>query len=68
MRLPEIARGFEHLPAEPPGWKVEVTKLLGLHFRTLRDCFFDVDGESLIDRLRDLAKLAQKINRPILFQ
>jgi hypothetical protein len=68
--IDEIARGFGHLPAEPPadGWKVDVTKLFGLHFKTLGDCFFDVDGESLIDRLRDLAKLALKINRPIMFQ
>src|SRR5262245_41904554 len=68
--IDEIARGFGDLPAEPPadGWKADVTKLFGLRFRTLRDCFFDVDGESLIDRLRELAKLAQRINRPIMFQ
>jgi hypothetical protein len=68
--LDEIAREFEHLPSEPPrdGWKADIAKRFGLQLGTLHDCFFDVDGESLIGRLRGLAKLAQKINRPIIFQ
>ena len=68
--LDEIGREFDRLPAEPPGsgWKADIAKRFGLHLKTLRDCFFDVDGESLIDRLRDLAKVAKKLNRPIIFQ
>jgi len=68
--MDEIEQTFRRLPAAPPpdGWKANVAKQLGLRFDTLRACFFDVDGENLIDRLRGLSKLAQKMNRPILFQ
>jgi hypothetical protein len=68
--LDEIERIFRKLPPEPPrdGWRAEVAKEEGLRFETLYDCFFDVDGENLIERLRGLAKLAQSLDRPIAFQ
>ena len=66
----EIERIFTRLPAAPPhdGWKGQLARQLGLRFETLRDCFFDVDGENLLERLRGLAQLARKIDGPILFQ
>lgn len=66
----EIERIFTTLPAAPSreGWQAQLAKQLGLRFETLRDCFFDVDGENLFERLRGLAQLARKIDGPILFQ
>ena len=40
----------------------------GLQLNSLYDCFFDVDGEPLIERLTDLAHQSQKTRLPILFQ
>lgn len=49
-------------------WKGEVAKLSGIAPTNLLDCFFDVDGESLVSRLRGLAEISVKHNAPILFQ
>src|SRR5450432_4012018 len=49
-------------------WKAEVAKTFGIKPDNLLQCFFDVDGEPLIDRLRELARLSQRLNSPILFQ
>lgn len=49
-------------------WKVEVASLFGISINNLQDCFFDVDGESLISRLRGLAETSIKHDSPILFQ
>jgi hypothetical protein len=68
--LDDIERIFSRSPPEPPqeGWQAKDAKRQGLRFTNLADCVFDVDGQNLITRLRDLAKLAQKLDRPILFQ
>jgi hypothetical protein len=68
--LDEIEAVFARRPAEPPrdGWRAQVAEELELQFDSLRDCFFDVDGENLIERLRGLAKLARDLDRPIRFQ
>jgi hypothetical protein len=68
--LDEIEETFKRLPAQPPrdGWRAQVAEDLELRFESLWDCFFDVDGENLIERLRGLAKLARERNRPIRFQ
>jgi len=35
---------------------------------TLYDCFFDIDGEPLLERLINLTRLSQRRSLPILFQ
>jgi hypothetical protein len=49
-------------------WQKNTAKKLGLQPSTLYDCFIDVDGEPLLERLLGLVKLAQRRNLPILFQ
>jgi hypothetical protein len=49
-------------------WQRKVAKLVGLKPESLYDCFIDVDGEPLIERLIDLCSLARRVKRPILFQ
>ena len=68
--LKEIARDFASLPSVSlgEGWKPEVAKMFGIRPANLADCFFDVDGEPLLERLIGLAKLSQERNLPILFQ
>lgn len=68
--LEAIREHFQRLPAVPfnSDWKAEAAKKLGLTTSTAFDCFFDVDGEPLLDRLIGLAELAIRTNRPILFQ
>lgn len=50
------------------GWQKQVAKSFGLRINRLYDCFFDVDGEPLFERLINLAKLSQRHNLPIIFQ
>ena len=67
--LATIAETFRGLPPEPlVGWKSEAAKMLGLHPANLYDCFFDVDGELLLDRLMGLTQLSAERNLPIVFQ
>ncbi|MPS29662.1 MAG: hypothetical protein E2576_07195 [Alcaligenaceae bacterium] len=68
--LSMVAESFLELPPEPLGddWKPEVARLFGLRPNSLYDCFFDVDGEPLVDRLMGLAQLSMQRNLPILFQ
>lgn len=68
--LATIAQRFVQLPPEPLGdnWKLEVAKIFGLRPTNLYECFFDVDGEPLLDRLMGLAQLSSDRNLPILFQ
>jgi hypothetical protein len=49
-------------------WQKKIAKQRGLCPETLYDCFIDVDGEPLLDRLVGLARLAQRRELPILFQ
>lgn len=49
-------------------WQSEVARIMGLHPVTMEDTFFDVDGEPLIQRLIQLCRVAQRVDRPILFQ
>jgi hypothetical protein len=41
-------------------WKKDVAKLFGIVPKNLFDCFFDVDGEPLVMRLRTLARASPK--------
>jgi len=49
-------------------WQKRLAKAIGLVPKTLLDCFFDVDGEPLLDRLRGLAEQSVGRELPILFQ
>jgi hypothetical protein len=68
--LREIAAQFRTLPPVPldASWKRRVAAEFGLRLNSLYDCFFDADGEPLLERLIALSKLAQTRNLPILFQ
>lgn len=68
--LEAVAAQFRSLPPADleSEWKKRVAAERGLRIETLYDCFFDVDGEPLIDRLIGLCKLSQARNTPILFQ
>jgi hypothetical protein len=49
-------------------WKKEVARTHGLRLVSLYDCFFDIDGEPLVERIRGLAQRSSMHNVPILFQ
>ena len=49
-------------------WKKKIAHMFGINPKTLLDCFFDIDGEPLIDRLRQLARVSISSGQPILFQ
>ena len=49
-------------------WQREVATMVGLAPESLVDCFIDVDGEPLIERLRELAEIAIDRGCPISFQ
>jgi Immunity protein 70 len=70
MELLTIATELEKLPPQgfAAGWQADVARRLGLVPGSLRDCFIDVDGEPLIDRMVELARLAGQERLPILFQ
>lgn len=65
-----IADSFLKLPPIPltEPWQAKVAKTVGLKPGVLSDCFFDVDGEPLIHRLKALCDVAIERGRPILFQ
>ena len=68
--LTVIAAELKRLP--PVGynsdWQHEAASTFGIVPSSLCECFFDVDGEPLIERLILLAQLAQRRGLPILFQ
>jgi hypothetical protein len=68
--LAEIGAVFRNQGPDPPtdGWQAQAAKQFGVRFATLYDCFIDVDGENVIERLEGLAGRAIEANRPILFQ
>lgn len=68
--LATITQTFMQLPPEPlgNGWKPEVAKVFGLRPANLYECFFDVDGVPLLDRLMGLVRISVDRNLPILFQ
>jgi hypothetical protein len=49
-------------------WRVELARSLGLAPRNLCECFFDVDGEPLVARLKQLCRASIECGQPILFQ
>jgi len=56
-------------PGFPEGsWQSSVAKAMGVAPGSLAECFIDVDGGPLLERLRDLAKVAADHDCPISFQ
>lgn len=68
--LVAIARELSSLSPIPArdGWQQSVVRTLGLSPANLAECFFDVDGEPLLDRLLGLCKCSIERGLPILFQ
>ncbi len=68
--LHTISEEFKRLPAAPlpTGWQIAVAKTFGLVPANLADCFFDVDGEPLLERLSALCRRSMQLNLSILFQ
>ncbi len=68
--LTVIAAELSQLPPIelPGGWQAETAHRFGVVPQTLRDCFIDVDAESLLDRLTELARLSAREGQPIWFQ
>ncbi len=68
--LVEIQSKFKKLPPfmYKNCWQELVIKSMRLKTRNLQDCFFDIDGEPLFDRLIALTRLSQRTRLPILFQ
>jgi len=68
--LKVIEKAFDQQPPVEfnSPWKKEVAKTFGIKTKSLSDCFFDVDGEPLIVRLRDLANASIESQSPIFFQ
>jgi len=52
----------------PSEWQAEAARAAGLVPRDGSECFVDVEGSPLLGRLRDLARTAIGLGRPILFQ
>ena len=65
-----ISAELARLPAVPlpSGWPSEVARAFGISPVSLLDCFFDIDGEPLLDRLVELARGASQEDLPIWFQ
>jgi hypothetical protein len=57
QELESISAKFKQLPpiAIKGSWQKQVIKTFGLQVTNLHDCFFDVDGEPLLERLIGLA-------------
>ncbi len=55
-------------PFEPGSWQAEIAAERGLAPASLHDCFFDVDGEPLVERLLGLCRVATASRLSILFQ
>lgn len=49
-------------------WQAQVATTIGVVPSSLADCFIDVDGEPLLERLRELATLAADRCLPVSFQ
>jgi hypothetical protein len=68
--LTEIAEAFRQMApiSVESQWQREVRATLGLKQQSLYDCFIDIDGEPLLERMIALCRVAEDYNRPILFQ
>ncbi len=67
-RLGDALRALPPRPFPEGSWQAEVAAERGLRPQTLYDCFFDVDGAPLVERLLVLCRLSIEARQPILFQ
>lgn len=65
--IESIFKSLQPIPIEE-GWQQNIVDTYGLKMKTLFDCFFDVDGTPLIDRIMDLCELSISRNLDIVFQ
>lgn len=64
-----VAEAFRGLPPIGlSGWKATAARTFGIRPANLYDCFFDVDGEPLFERLIGLCDVSVRHGLPILFQ
>ena len=70
LELRTIAEEMGRLPPRdlPQGWQRKTAEERGLRPMSLDETFFDMDGEPLLDRLADLARVAVENRQPIWFQ
>lgn len=70
VELEHVIEAFSQCPPVEYNseWKNQVAKTFGIKPSTLLECFFDVDGEPLIERLQQLLKVSIKSGQPVLFQ
>ncbi|VVD84627.1 hypothetical protein PIN31009_01303 [Pandoraea iniqua] len=70
LELNEIGEKFALAPPVEfnSPWKKQTAAFIGLDPKNFLECFFDVDGEPLVERLRGLADLSVARGVPILFQ
>lgn len=66
--LRELLRREPPRPLPPGSWQAQLAAERGLAPASLADCYFDVDGASLFDRMLELCRLAVEARQPILFQ
>jgi len=52
----------------PAGWQIEVAKEFDLVPAALNECFFDVNGDPVLERIIDLCRLSIREGVPIVFQ
>jgi len=66
----EIKEHFQRESSIPfnSEWQQNTAKTIGLEPKNLCDCFIDVDGEGLLDRLIDLCQTASENGFPVYFQ
>jgi hypothetical protein len=55
-------------PFPPESWQEQIAAERRLAPTSLYDCFFDVDGEPLVERLLGLCRVSVEAREPILFQ
>ena len=68
--LDVIIQEFKRLAPIPftAAWQKVIAKQIGHRPENLFESFIDVDGELLLDRLIELARMAQRRGEPIVFQ
>jgi hypothetical protein len=65
-----IGDAFQNSPAIDfnSRWQSDVARKNGIAPANLAECFFDIDGEPLLERLKKLAERGIRTGLPILFQ